>query len=734
MTKQRQFRRGTTADHSAFTGALGEVTVDTSKKVAVVHDGVTPGGAPQQREVVIQQNGTFALRQPRVVNFISPVVATSLGGGTVRVDLADTGVVAGTYQYTNIVVDEKGRIVSAESGALDGAQIVFSGDISGAGVSGSTIPIELATVSTAGTYSFATIVIDAKGRVLSANASSLPPSSVAFSGDVTGTGDTGTTIALTLADTGTVGTYTQVVTDAKGRVVSGSNPGFLTAETDTLASVTGRGATTSEAITITNTTASSGTATGALIVAGGAGIAGNVNVGGTLQVTGDLVINGTTTTVNSTVTTIDDPMITLGGDTAPVANDAKDRGIEFRYHDGVDAKLGFFGRKETSGRFVFIPDGSNTSEVFAGVAGDIEATTFHGNLAGNADTATSVSGFVPVIQNIVINGDFRVNQRRVSSVTGSDEFVVDRWRTNSEGSALTASRISLSDADRTLIGREDARYALQYETAGGSAVGDRDLLVQRIESVRTFADKNVVLVFYARRSAGTGNLSTSLSQVFQSDTDVNGIGATLHTLTTSWARYQVPMVVPSVDGKTITGGDYVSLRFWISAGSNYSSEVDGLGLQDITVQITDVTMIEADATAASAINFVPSPIIEEQMACMRFFETSNPDGDYATFTENDGRATVVDHAYSECRAHVRFMVPKAKLSTVITYDRVGNPNTYSYYTDNTLDLIEGGVAQWNNSGTWDIGPVSSLGGFTVVHDVSNDAVETQFTWEADAEL
>jgi len=44
MTKQVQFRKGSTQEHFNFTGALAEITVDTDKKVAVVHDGITPGG------------------------------------------------------------------------------------------------------------------------------------------------------------------------------------------------------------------------------------------------------------------------------------------------------------------------------------------------------------------------------------------------------------------------------------------------------------------------------------------------------------------------------------------------------------------------------------------------------------------------------------------------------------------------------------------------------------------
>ena len=44
MATQVQFRRGTTAEHSGFKGADGEVTVDTSLKTVVIHDALTNGG------------------------------------------------------------------------------------------------------------------------------------------------------------------------------------------------------------------------------------------------------------------------------------------------------------------------------------------------------------------------------------------------------------------------------------------------------------------------------------------------------------------------------------------------------------------------------------------------------------------------------------------------------------------------------------------------------------------
>lgn len=93
---------------------------------------------------------------------------------------------------------------------------------------------------------------------------------------------------------------------------------------------------------------------------------------GNVVVYGNLSVMGDTTTVNSNTITVDDPVFTLGGDTAPSADDNKDRGIEFRWHDGSTAKTGFFGYDDSVSRFKFIADATNTSEVFSGDAGDAE--------------------------------------------------------------------------------------------------------------------------------------------------------------------------------------------------------------------------------------------------------------------------------------------------------------------------------------------------------------------------
>ena len=47
MSTQVQFRRGTTTQNNAFTGAQGELSVDTDLKTLRLHDGTTAGGGSQ---------------------------------------------------------------------------------------------------------------------------------------------------------------------------------------------------------------------------------------------------------------------------------------------------------------------------------------------------------------------------------------------------------------------------------------------------------------------------------------------------------------------------------------------------------------------------------------------------------------------------------------------------------------------------------------------------------------
>lgn len=93
--------------------------------------------------------------------------------------------------------------------------------------------------------------------------------------------------------------------------------------------------------------------------------------------TNEIVMNSTLINVNSSIHLTNsfktnDPILSVGGILAPNTNDLKDRGIEYFWHNGTTSKLGFFGYKNNTGRFVFIKEGTNTNEIFSGIYGDVE--------------------------------------------------------------------------------------------------------------------------------------------------------------------------------------------------------------------------------------------------------------------------------------------------------------------------------------------------------------------------
>ena len=134
----------------------------------------------------------------------------------------------------------------------------------------------------------------------------------------------------------------------------------------------------------------SGSTTNININSAVSGSLGTTTVNSDLTVTGNLTINGTTTTVNSTTVTIDDPVFTLGGDTAPTIDDNKDRGIEFRYFDTA-ARVGFFGYDDSSGKFTFLTAATNASEVFSGTKGEVDASVDWSNILNKPDPVVTVT-------------------------------------------------------------------------------------------------------------------------------------------------------------------------------------------------------------------------------------------------------------------------------------------------------------------------------------------------------
>jgi hypothetical protein len=87
-----QRRRGTTSQHSTFTGLVGELTVDTDKDTVVVHDGSTAGGFPLARA----SGGTLDTTIVRALEEDVNVVA-SAATGTINFDISTASI----WYYTS---------------------------------------------------------------------------------------------------------------------------------------------------------------------------------------------------------------------------------------------------------------------------------------------------------------------------------------------------------------------------------------------------------------------------------------------------------------------------------------------------------------------------------------------------------------------------------------------------------------------------------------------------------
>ena len=93
MAKVLQHRRGTTAEHSNFTGAAGEITYDTTDKRLVVHDGATKGGIPvaKKSEVDAIDVGVISFNGSKgAVTYSAPVSSVNGQTGAVSIDVGVT--------------------------------------------------------------------------------------------------------------------------------------------------------------------------------------------------------------------------------------------------------------------------------------------------------------------------------------------------------------------------------------------------------------------------------------------------------------------------------------------------------------------------------------------------------------------------------------------------------------------------------------------------------------------
>ena len=118
MAKLLKLRRGTTTQHGSFTGAEGEVTVDTDKETLVVHDGSTAGGHPVAAEDMANVSSA-SIAGRLATDSIAPA---KIAAGTLPTDVtvASANIVDGTI----VTADLANSAVNSDK--LDNSAVTFA--------------------------------------------------------------------------------------------------------------------------------------------------------------------------------------------------------------------------------------------------------------------------------------------------------------------------------------------------------------------------------------------------------------------------------------------------------------------------------------------------------------------------------------------------------------------------------------------------------------------------------
>jgi hypothetical protein len=209
MATQVQFRRGSSTENNAFTGALGEVTVDTTNDTIRVHDGSTAGGFSSAKLTGTQNitlNAQAELRlgdsdSSNYVGFKSPATVSSNLIFTLPSADGTSGQALVTDASGNLSFAAAGATISGDTSTNTDFLLYFASSTSGA-LTAVKQDSGLTYNPSSGSLTSATFIGALTGNASGSAATLATARAIALSGDVVGTanfdGSAGISISTTI--------------------------------------------------------------------------------------------------------------------------------------------------------------------------------------------------------------------------------------------------------------------------------------------------------------------------------------------------------------------------------------------------------------------------------------------------------------------------------------------------------------------------------------------------------
>jgi hypothetical protein len=230
-------------------------------------------------------------------------------------------------------------------------------------------------------------------------------------------------------------------------------------------------------------------------------------------------------------------------------------------------------------------------------------------------------------RNQVLNGRFEVLQLGANSP--------DRWQTDVNTYTLSQTIVDYDFDLFSLDGNLVNFIRLTRAHAGSPVAADYAKYVTVVENIGDFSGEVMTLSFLARStsSSALSKIATSLDSVssFSSyNALATGIGAATHTLTSTFTRYSVPFTFPEISSVSFAiepsfNDTGIVVNFWLSAGSDYDTQTNGLGYNKTgtgsnngSVDIADVRLNRGGIIDTSD----RRSLQEETTLCERYYESS----------------------------------------------------------------------------------------------------------------